>query len=276
MEDDLSQKIGVATSGSTPTTESLNSTLKDDQVSIRRKPMQPRSLAWPHFEKFLEDGITKAKCKYCSKVLKAASRNGTTGLSNYLKICPKNPNKADTSKSSQTYLNFSVQGEKGDGAVWSFDQEVSRRSLVEMLIIDELSFSFVEKEGFKKFMRKTQPLFRIPSRRTLIRDCYAIFGEEKQNLIKFFKETSPRVCLTTDTWTSLQRINYMCLTVHFIDSDWILHKWILNFQVVSSHKGSEMARCVSKCLLDWKLDKIFIITVDNASSNDVMVKELHK
>ncbi|KAM3301031.1 zinc finger BED domain-containing protein RICESLEEPER 2 [Capsicum chacoense] len=37
-----------------------------------------------------------------------------------------------------------------------------------------------------------------------------------------------------------------------------------------------MAHCVSTCLLDWKLDKIFTITVDNASSNDVMVKELHK
>ncbi|XP_055803575.1 zinc finger BED domain-containing protein RICESLEEPER 2-like [Solanum dulcamara] len=98
-----------------------------------------------------------------------------------------------------------------DGAIWTFDQEVSRRALVEMLILDELPFRFVEKE---------------------------VFGEEGQKFMKFLKETSPRV--------------------------------------VTSHEGDEMARCISKCLLDWKLEKIITITVDNASSNDVMVKELHK
>ncbi|KAM3284669.1 hypothetical protein P3S67_023468 [Capsicum chacoense] len=33
---------------------------------------------------------------------------------------------------------------------------------------------------------------------------------------------------------------------------------------------------ISKCLRDWGIDKIFIITVDNASSNNVTVKELAK
>lgn len=37
-----------------------------------------------------------------------------------------------------------------------------------------------------------------------------------------------------------------------------------------------MANEVSKCLREWGLDKIFTTTVDNASSNDVTVKELSK
>ncbi|PHT83798.1 hypothetical protein T459_12241 [Capsicum annuum] len=37
-----------------------------------------------------------------------------------------------------------------------------------------------------------------------------------------------------------------------------------------------MANEISKCLRDWGIDKIFTITVDNASSNDVTVKELAK
>uniref|UniRef100_A0A3Q7IHG7 Uncharacterized protein n=1 Tax=Solanum lycopersicum TaxID=4081 RepID=A0A3Q7IHG7_SOLLC len=32
-----------------------------------------------------------------------------------------------------------------------------------MIIVDELPFSFVEKEGFKNFMRVTMPQFHIPS-----------------------------------------------------------------------------------------------------------------
>ncbi|KAM3264952.1 hypothetical protein P3L10_001946 [Capsicum annuum] len=159
MDHDSSQALGVITSERVSMIESINSAPKNDQLS--RKSLQPRSLAWPHYEKFVQHGVTKAKCKYCGKVLKATSTNGTTRLNNHLKICPKNPNRVNTLK--QEYINFPLQGEKGDGASWSFDQEVSRRSLLEMLIIDELPFCFVEKEGFKKFMRKTQPLLQIPS-----------------------------------------------------------------------------------------------------------------
>ena len=56
-----------------------------------------------------------------------------------------------------------------------------------MIILDELPFSFVEKEGFKKFMRKVQPLFHIPSRRTITRDCYEVYGELRINFEAIFK-----------------------------------------------------------------------------------------
>ena len=68
----------------------------------------------------------------------------------------------------------------------------------------------------------------------------------------------------------------MCLTAHFIDRNWILHKRIINFCPISSHKGVDMAACITNCLLEWGLDNVFTITVDNASSNDVTVKEMSK
>ncbi|XP_073153666.1 zinc finger BED domain-containing protein RICESLEEPER 2-like [Henckelia pumila] len=37
-----------------------------------------------------------------------------------------------------------------------------------------------------------------------------------------------------------------------------------------------MTVSITKCLIDWGLDKVFTITVDNASSNDTTVKELSK
>ena len=57
-----------------------------------------------------------------------------------------------------------------------------------------------------------------------------------------------RVCLTTDTWTSIQNVNYMVLTAHFIDNDWKLQKRILNFCTISSHKGDDIARSIEYCL----------------------------
>ncbi|KAM3338049.1 zinc finger BED domain-containing protein RICESLEEPER 2-like [Capsicum galapagoense] len=169
-------------------------------------------------------------------------------------------------------------GVAGDVAVvsWKFEQEQCRRALCRMVIVDELPFRFVEKEGFRNFMKVAQPYFKILSRNTVTRDCFKMFDEEKQKLKRSFRDAQQRVCLTTDTWISLQRINYKCITAHWIDSKWIMHKRIINFFPIISHRGENMANEISKCLRDWGINKIFTITVDNASSNDVTVKELAK
>ncbi|XP_075101867.1 uncharacterized protein LOC142177292 [Nicotiana tabacum] len=134
---------------------------------------------------------------------------------------PPNIDKDNT----QTRINF--QSCQNDGeSLWKFDQEVIRRALIGMIVIDKLPFSFVEKEGFMKFMRIAQPLFRLYSRRAITRDYYEVYGELKQNL--------------------------------------------------RSYNGEEMAKAICNYFLEWKLDKVFTVTVDNASSNDVTVKELSK
>ncbi|CAA7062153.1 unnamed protein product [Microthlaspi erraticum] len=121
-----------------------------------------------------------------------------------------------------------------------------------------------------------QPRFQMPSRRTVTRGCLAMFEGEREQLRTWFKKFSGSVSLTTDTWTSCQNLTYMCLTAHFIDSEWNLHKKIINFCQVSSHSGEMMGRTMEKCLLFWGIDKVFTITVDNASSNDLGVRYMRK
>ena len=74
----------------------------------------------------------------------------------------------------------------------------------------------------------------------------------------------------------MQIVNYLCITAHFIDNDWKLNKKILNFCPISSHKGESIGMVIEKCLLNWGIDKLFTITVDNASSNDVAIGYLRK
>ena len=145
-----------------------------------------------------------------------------------------------------------------------------------MVILNELPFKFVEEKGFKRCMSVACPRFRIPSRQTIARDCYQLYIDEKISLKKFLKSSSQRVSLTTDTWTSLQKVNYICLTAHFLDNDWNLNKKILNFFPISSHRDDVICKAIEKCLCDWGIDRIFTITVDNASSNDVAVAYLKK
>jgi hypothetical protein len=92
-----------------------------------------------------------------------------------------------------------------------------RQALVKMVIIDELPFNFVKGKGFRLFSRTMQPRFDIPSRFTIMRDCLKLYVEEKERLRTALR--GQRLCLTIDTWTSIQNINYMSLTAHWIDNE---------------------------------------------------------
>ncbi|RXH83006.1 hypothetical protein DVH24_003504 [Malus domestica] len=80
-----------------------------------------------------------------------------------------------------------------------------------------------------------------------------------------------RVSITTNTRTSIRNTNYMVVTSYFLDNNWTLHKRILNFVQITFHKDDGIGRCLEVCLKDWGIDKVFSITIDNASANDTVI-----
>ena len=66
----------------------------------------------------------------------------------------------------------------------------------------------------------------------------------------------------------------MSLTAHWIDNEWNLCKKILNFCQVSNHMGEIIGQVIENCLLDWGINKLLTVTVDNASSNSVTISYL--
>ena len=82
--------------------------------------------------------------------------------------------------------------------------------------------------------------------------------------------------MTTDTWKSIQNLNYIVVTTHFIDGDWICQKKILNFYPIANHKGDIIGRAIESCLLKRGIDQLFTIIANNANSNDVVVDYVKK
>ncbi|GKA01861.1 zinc finger BED domain-containing protein RICESLEEPER 2-like protein, partial [Tanacetum coccineum] len=83
--------------------------------------------------------------------------------------------------------------------------------------------------------------------------------------------------VTTDMWKSTnQKIEYMVLTGHFVDSNWRLQKRVLSFiHLPPPHRGTDIADNLYKCFKDWNIEnKVFTISVDNASNNDKAIKNL--
>lgn len=83
-----------------------------------------------------------------------------------------------------------------------------------------------------------------------------------------------RVSLTTDSWTGCNNTNFICVTAHCIDSSWNLHKKIIGFSKINSHKGDDLASAITAILHDWRLKRLFCCTLDNAATNDYAIKEM--
>ncbi|KAI4338317.1 hypothetical protein L6164_016657 [Bauhinia variegata] len=126
-----------------------------------------------------------------------------------------------TSATAQTTAGV-IEGEeglRGRKIVVSitYNVEEIKKALVVFVIKDEMPFSVVEGREFCYFVNRLEPKFPVPSRRTITRDCYQLFLDEKGKLKECLKKSCVRACLTIDCWTSIQNISYMCLTIHFID-----------------------------------------------------------
>ncbi|CAN1789273.1 Putative AC transposase [Linum perenne] len=226
--------------------------------------------------KFVNDqGEKKAECTICKKVLVADPKKNGTSSCTYHAISCQQKLEARLSiaqnEGQQATLSFQPSSARlSSNKPWVFNQRAILVALAKMIIIDELPFRFVEHDGFRRFMIICCPDFRIPCRKTIRSECFKIFLLSKARLKEFFKDSyAGRVSITTDTWTSVQNLNYMCITAHYVGKDWKLHKKIINFTKITSHKGDDIGAKLAECLEEWGLKNVFTVTLDNASTNDV-------
>ncbi|XWS08769.1 hypothetical protein CRYUN_Cryun40dG0029300 [Craigia yunnanensis] len=68
----------------------------------------------------------------------------------------------------------------------------------------------------------------------------------------------------------------MVFTAHFINCNWRLQKRVISFvHIPHPRRGVKITDCIFKCLKECGIEnKVFMISVDNASSNDVAIRIL--
>ncbi|GAA0166388.1 hypothetical protein LIER_40182 [Lithospermum erythrorhizon] len=146
---------------------------------------------------------------------------------------------------SQSTLNL---GDATDASTpslvtWKYNHCKVREVAAHMIVSHECPFSMMEGVIVNKFLREIYPWYKRITRHTIKKDCETFYDEEK---IKMKKTMSLvyRISLTTDLWCSgEQKIGYMTVTVHFIDSKWQLNKRVLAFtNVPPPHSREVIAR----------------------------------
>lgn len=88
-------------------------------------------------------------------------------------------------------------------------------------------------------------------------------------------KTVRNISLTTDLWKSKnQKIEYMVITGHWIDSNWKMNNCVLSFaNIPPPHCGPQISDTVIKCARAWGLEnKVYTVSIDNVSVNDATIK----
>ncbi|KAL0000367.1 hypothetical protein SO802_014148 [Lithocarpus litseifolius] len=162
---------------------------------------------------------------------------------------------------------------KNVGTVSKFEPDKFRELLVAAIVMHDLPFCFVEYTAIRAIFSSLCPEATIITRNTARADLIKMHGREKEKIKFMLKDASSRISLTSDLWTSIITDGYICITAHFIDRNWVLQKRVLNFCFMPPPRnGVSLYEKMYNLLCEWEIEnKVFSVTLDNASSNDVFV-----
>lgn len=272
----------------------------EQQSNKRRRKKSP---VWEHFtvETIDTDNI-RACCNQCKKsfaYITGSKLAGTSHLKRHitLGICPVSRQRNQLNQLALGSINGDSGGAtntpNGDSggatntpkrryrttpvfASMPINQDRCNQEIANMIILHEYPLNIVEHPGFIGFVRTLQPQFNMASFNTIQDDCVAIYKREKASLLKVLRGIPGRVCITLDLWTSDQNLDYIFLKGHFIDSDWKLHRRLLNVVKVPSPASEDaFHQAVSTCLSEWGLEsRLFTLTLDKSFSSVATTESL--
>ena len=129
-------------------------------------------------------------------------------------------------------------------------------SCVLILFRHGLPFKFVEYEEVRTWITNLNPGATLVSINTIKSDVLRIFMREKYLLKGELISILSRICLTSDLWTSCTIEAYICLTTHYVGSNWNLSSKILNFcHLPPLDIGFELCKKINEFLHDEGLKK---------------------
>lgn len=143
--------------------------------------------------------------------------------------------------------------------------------LCKFIVLKYLPYSFFEDSVITELCSAIQRMDKemsIPSQKVLREHIQKKFEEHKQLIKTLLLSNSSKISLTLDSWSSIANESYCAITCHFIDQDWKLNSFVLDFvPLQGQHSGEELANIVFKIFKFYEIEnKIQGITTDNAAS----------
>ncbi|XP_019197729.1 PREDICTED: zinc finger BED domain-containing protein RICESLEEPER 1-like [Ipomoea nil] len=201
----------------------------DDQEQFQRK--KRKRVSKVHFdftEVTAKDGSIKLQCIHCKTLLSKSASSTTTHLWNHLNRCTQKKLQTKNQKTLQ-FQNAKSKFETPPLSDGKYDHTKQREAIAHWILMHEQPLSAVENFGFTFMMNVNLPQYEKVSRAMTKNDVITVYEIEKKKL-QLLLRTINKISLTTDIWKSkVQKVSYMCVTGHFVDSNWQLQKRVLSF-----------------------------------------------
>ncbi|CAG8768051.1 9115_t:CDS:2, partial [Dentiscutata erythropus] len=121
-----------------------------------------------------------------------------------------------------------------------YTNDSAQKDISNMIVWDELSFQFVEGQGFHNLINGLLSNFSI-SADMIKQDIMKAYNKRKTLIKEILQNAEGKISLICDACMSLQQLKYLSVITYFLDKGWNL---------------------------------LQTITLDNATSNDVAIHEL--
>ena len=124
-------------------------------------------------------------------------------------------------------------------------------------------------KAFEEYIQRAHnPHFVSVSRQTTTRDLEKYFLDRRYSLIECLKSVNS-VCLASDIWSGNAKEDYLSVVILYVSADWELERRVIGLRLIDvSHSGVNIADRVDSVVTEFGLkDKVFSVTLDNASSN---------
>ena len=99
--------------------------------------------------------------------------------------------------------------------------------------------------------------------------------EEKER-VREKLQTVDKICITTDTWTSINTDSFIAVTCHFINENFELETYVIETaKFAGSHTACAIANRLDEIFLTWDIQhKVAAVVTDNAANMTAAVKQL--
>lgn len=255
--------------------EHFDTSLNDveTQPTKRRKK---KSIVWEYFTiENVGEGVRRACCKQCRQSFAYSTGSKVAGTSHLKRHIAKGgcPLFLQDQAQDPSKMSLDSAGPISDtpkrryrtpSVPVAFDSDRCRHEIARMIIVHEYPLHMVEHEWFKTFVHNLQPKFNMVDFSTIQGDCVATYLREKSTIEGLIEQMPGRICLTLDLWNSSNTTGYVFITGQFIDSEWNIHKKLLNVVMEPyPESDSAFAHAVSACLSDWNIEgRLFSVTLN--------------
>jgi hypothetical protein len=155
---------------------------------------------------------------------------------------------------------------------WVYDPMVAHIDLCRLIARLDLPLGVGETQAWEDYIKRAHnPLFEKVSRQTTTRDMAKLFGEQRDMLMKSLLPAASSVSLTSDIWSDNAKEDYIFVVAHYVSADWEIQKKVIGFRLIEvKHTGENIADRIASVVEEFGLiDKVFVVTLDNASYNSM-------